>query len=71
MSAHLVNHFAYAFEETLVVKHRLAHDDAVTTELTRLSNQSRSMGQGANGNRTVVRSHATELVASDQGGVRA
>src|SRR5262245_26971305 len=71
MSAHLVNYFAHPFQETLVVQHWLAHADSITPELTRLSNQARRMGQGAHANRAVVRSHATELVASDERGVRA
>ena len=66
MSTHVLDDLADAREQPRVVQHRLAHRDAVLSELSRLADQPGGVGQRPHGNRTVIGRHAAELVASDQ-----
>ena len=66
MSTHVVGDLADAREQPRVVEHRLAHRNAILSELPRLADQPRRVSQRSHGNRTVIGRHAAELVASDQ-----
>ena len=66
MRAHIVDDLADAREQPRIVEHRLAHGDAVLTELASFSDQPGSMGQCAHRNRSVIGRHAAELVAGDE-----
>ena len=71
MRTHVVDDLADAREQPGIIQHRLAHRDAVLSELSSLADQPGCMGQRPHRNRSVVGCHAAELVASDQRGARA
>ena len=71
MGAHIVDDLADAREQPGILEHRLAHGDAVLTELASLSNQPGSMGQCPHRNRSVIGRHAAKLVAGHERRLRA
>ena len=66
MRAHIVDDLAHAREQPGIVQHRLAHGDAVLTELASFSDQPGGMGQCPHRNRSVIGRHAAELVAGNE-----
>ena len=63
---HVVDDLADAREQPRVIEHRLAHRNAVLSELPRLADQPRRVSQRSHGHRSVIGRHAAELVARDQ-----
>ena len=63
MRAHIVDDLAHTREQPGIVQHRLAHGDAVLTELARFSDQPGGMGQCPHRDRPVIGRHAAEFVA--------
>ena len=66
MSTHIFDDLADAREQPRIVQHRLAHRNAVLSELSRLADQPRCVSQRSYGNRSVIGRHAAELVSCDQ-----
>ena len=66
MRAHVVDDLAHAREQPGIVQHRLAHRDAVPTELAGFSDQPGGVGQCPHRNRSVIGRHAAELVAGHE-----
>src|SRR4051794_17973991 len=66
MGTHFIDDLADAGEQLRIRKGRLAHGDAVATELGSLPDQPASVSQCANWHRSVIGPHAAELVAGDQ-----
>ena len=66
MRTHIVDDLADAREQPGIGKDRLAHGDAVATELGSLPDQPDSVSQGANGHRSVIGRHAAKFVAGDE-----
>ena len=71
MCTHVVDDLADTREQPGVIQHRLAHRDAVLSELPCLADQPRRVSQCPHGNGTVIGRHAAELVASHQRGAGA
>ena len=66
MRTHIVDDLADAREQPGIGKDRLAHGDAVPTELGSLPDQPDSVSQGANWHRSVIGRHAAKFVAGDE-----
>ena len=66
MRTHIVDDLADAREQPGIGKDRLAHGDAVPTELGSLPDQPDSVSQCANWHRSVIGRHAAEFVAGDE-----
>ena len=62
---------AHARKQPRIIQHRLAHADAVLTQLSSFADQAGGVGQGPHGNGSVVGRHAAKLGTSDQHGTRA
>jgi hypothetical protein len=62
MRAHIVDDLARAREQPGVLQHRLAHSDAVLTELASFSDQPCSMGQCPHRNWPVIGRQAAKLL---------
>ncbi len=71
MRAHIGDDLADAREQPRILKHRLAHGDAVLTELASFSDQPGSMGQCPHRNWSVSGRHAAKLVAGYECRLRA
>jgi hypothetical protein len=68
MRAYIGDYLARARKQPSIIQHRLAHGDAVFTQLKRFPKQSGSMGQDTHRNRAVVVRHTAELAAGYQRG---
>ena len=66
MCTHVVDDLADTREQPGVIQHRLAHRDAVLSELPCLADQPRRVSQRPHWNGAVIGRHAAELVASHQ-----
>jgi hypothetical protein len=66
MRTHVAHHLAYAPKQPGVIQLRLAHGDAVLTQLTSLPDQPGGMGEHSHWNRSVVICRTAELPAGDQ-----
>ena len=67
MRAHVVDDLAHPREQPRIVEHRLAHGDAVATELAGFADQPGGMGQCPHRDGSVVGRHAAKLVAGYEG----
>ena len=63
---HVVDDLADARKQPRVIQYRLAHRNAILSELSCLANQTRRVSQRPHWNRTVIGCHAAKLVATDQ-----
>ena len=71
MRTHIVDDLAHARKQPGIIQHRLAHADAVLTQLSSFADQPGCVGQGPHRNWSVVGRHAAKLGTSDQHGARA
>ena len=71
MSTHVFDDLADARKQSGIIKHWLAHCDAVLPELARLAEEAGGVSQRAHRNRSVIGRHAAEVIACDQRRARA
>ena len=71
MRTHIVDDLAHAREQPGIIEHRLAHGDAVLTQLSSFADQPGGMGQGPHRDGSVVGCHAAKFAASYEDGAGA
>jgi len=70
MGIHIVDDLAHPRKQPPIIQHRLAHGDAVLTQLSGVADQPGGLGQSPHRNWAVVGSHAAKCAASCQHGAR-
>ncbi len=71
MRTRILDDLVNAREQPGIIQHRLAHADAVLTQLSSFADQAGCMGQGPHRNWSVVGCHTAKLGTSHQRGTRA
>ena len=71
MRTRILDDLAHARKQPRIIQHRLAHADAVLTQLSSFADQAGCVGQGPHRNWSVVGRHTAKLGTSDQHGTRA
>jgi hypothetical protein len=70
MRAHIVDDLAHPRKQPGIIQHRLAHGDAVLTQLPSFAHQPGGMGQGPHRNWSIVGRHAAKFSACYEHGAR-
>ena len=71
MRTRILDDLAHARKQPGIIQYRLAHADAVLTQLSSFADQAGCMGQGPHRNWSVVGCHTAKLSTSYQHGARA